>query len=122
MANVRLKNWQLVTIPANSEVETDPDLRLIAVNEKRGERYDKTWLYRVDWIRRCKGNETGSPCNVEFYPDADWSLHGNGPYRVLDSSHVVAGETQYRAAQGLQANALEPAGGCCVRGAEDGRE
>ena len=43
-----------LTIPANSEVEIDPELRLIAVNEKRGERYDKTWLYRVDWIRRCK--------------------------------------------------------------------
>ena len=28
-------------------------------------------------------------------PDMDWSIHGNGPYRVLDSSHVVADETQY---------------------------
>ena len=45
-----------VTIPTNSDVETDPELRLIAVNEKRGEQYDKTWLYRVDWIRQCKGN------------------------------------------------------------------
>ena len=25
----------------------DPELRLIAVNEKRGEQYEKTWLYRV---------------------------------------------------------------------------
>ena len=36
-----------------------------------------------------------SPCNVEFRPDADFSIHGNGPYRVVDSSHVAAHETQY---------------------------
>ena len=24
-----------------------------------------------------------------------WSIHGNGPYRVVDSSHVAAHETQY---------------------------
>ena len=51
-----------LTIPTNSDVETDPELRLIAVNEKLGERYDKTWLYRVHWIRQCKGN--ASQCNV----------------------------------------------------------
>ena len=28
-------------------------------------------------------------------PDVDWSIHGNGPYRVVDSSHVAADETQY---------------------------
>ena len=27
--------------------------------------------------------------------DADCSIHGNGPYRVVDSSHVAANETQY---------------------------
>ena len=61
----------------------------------RGDEYDKTWLYRMDWIRRCKGDEIESPCNVEFRADADWSIHGNGPYRVVDSSHVAAHETQY---------------------------
>ena len=82
-----------LTIPTNSDVETDPELRLIAVNEKLGEQYDKTWLYRVHWIRQCKGN--ASQCNVEFRADADYSIHGNGPYRVVDSSHVAAHETQY---------------------------
>ena len=61
----------------------------------RGDRYDKTWLYRMDWIRRCKGDEIESPCNVEFDVAADFSIHGNGPYRVVDSSHVAANETQY---------------------------
>ena len=36
-----------------------------------------------------------SPCNVEFRADVDYSIHGNGPYRVVDSSHVAAHETQY---------------------------
>jgi hypothetical protein len=85
----------LVTIPGNSEIDIDPDLRLIVVNAMRGDKYDKTWLYRMDWIRRCKGDETESPCNVEFRADADYSIHGNGPYRVVDSSHVAAHETQY---------------------------
>ena len=97
-----------VTIPTNSEVLTDPELRLIAVNEKRGGQYEKTWLYRVDWIRKCKDNEAGSPCNVEFYPDMDWSLHGNGPYRVLDSSHVIAGEKRYRLRRDYKPTLLGP--------------
>jgi hypothetical protein len=84
-----------VTIPGNSDIDTDPELRLIAVNEKSGNQYNKTWLYRVNWIRQCKGNEIESPCTVGFRADTDFSIHGNGPYQVLDSSHVVAQETQY---------------------------
>ena len=97
-----------VTIPTNSEVVTDPELRLIAINEKRGEQYEKTWLYRVHWIRRCKDNKAGLPCDVEFYPDMDWSLHGNGPYRVLDSSHVIAGEKRYRLRRDYKPTLLSP--------------
>ena len=85
-----VKPLTLIIIPGNSEVHIDPDLRLIAVNAKRGEQYDKTWLYRMDWIRKCKGNEIKSPCNVEFLTDIAWSIHGDGPYQVVDSSHVVA--------------------------------
>jgi hypothetical protein len=95
-----------VTIPPNSDIDTDPELRLIAVNEKRGDQYEKTWLYRVDWLRRCKDNEIESPCNVDFYPEIDWSVHGNGPYRVLDSSHVVANETQYQVDRGYRPTLL----------------
>ena len=47
MANVTLKPLTLVTIPGNSEIEIDPDLRLIVVNAMRGDQYDKTWLYRM---------------------------------------------------------------------------
>jgi Novel STAND NTPase 1 len=79
-----------VTIPANSQIETDPELRLVVANEKRGKQYDKTWLYRMDWIRKCKSNEIESPCDVAFTLDIAWSVHDNGPYRVVDSSHVIA--------------------------------
>jgi Novel STAND NTPase 1 len=90
-----LEPLTLITIPGNSEIAVDQDLRLIAVNAMRGDQYDKTWLYRLDWIRRCRGDELESPCNVEFRPDADFSIHGNGPYRVVDSSHVATNEMRY---------------------------
>jgi hypothetical protein len=95
-----------LTIPGNSNVDTDPELRLIAVNVMLGEQYDKTLLYRVDWIRGCKRNEIASPCNVAFYPEMDWSIHANGPYRVLDSSHVIAKETQYQVHRGYKPTLL----------------
>jgi len=85
----------LIIIPGNTKIAADQDLRLIAVNESVGNAYRKTWLYRLDWIRKCKGNEIESPCNVEFLADIAWSIHGDGPYRVVDSSHVAAHETQY---------------------------
>ena len=92
----RIEMLTTVVIPANSEVHTDPDLRLIAVNAMLGNQYYKTWLYRIDWIRRCRGDVIESPCNVEFSADVDFSLHGNGPYQVVDLSHVATNETQYR--------------------------
>ena len=79
-----------------AKIEIDPDLRLIAVNEMRRRRgMTRPGCIACDWIRQCKGNEIESPCNVEFHADVDWSIHGNGPYRVVDSSHVAAHETQY---------------------------
>ena len=94
-SNCHLEPLTLITIPTNTKIAVDQDLRLIAVNESVGNAYRKTWLYRLDWIRKCKGNEIESPCNVEFLADIAWSIHGDGPYQVVDSSHVAAHETQY---------------------------
>ena len=65
------------------------------MNELRGDQYDKTWLYRLDWIRRCKAMRSNHRAMSSSMPHADFSIHGNGPYQVVDSSHVAAHETQY---------------------------
>jgi hypothetical protein len=90
-----IKEVTLITIPGNSKIEVDPDLRLIVVNESVGNEYKKTWLFRLDWVRACKDNEIESPCNVEFRADMAWSIHGDGPYQVVDSSHVTTNEMRY---------------------------
>ena len=46
-----IKEVTLITIPGNSKIEVDPDLRLIVVNESVGNEYKKTWLFRLDWVR-----------------------------------------------------------------------
>ena len=66
----------------------------------------------MDWIRQCKGNEITVQCRV--LADIDWSIHGNGPYRVVDSSHVAADETQYELRRDYKPTLLSPAGGCFV--------
>ena len=52
-------------------------------------------------------------------PDVDWSLHGNGPYRVLDSSHVAADETQYQLRRDYKPTLLsrQEAARLCAEGA-----
>jgi hypothetical protein len=84
-----------LTIAPNSTVDFDSDLRLIAVNTKEGEQYRRSWLYRLDWVRRCKDDDSGQTCNVEFYLIVTGTVHDDGPYEVIDASHVKAHGRQY---------------------------
>src|SRR5262249_50534141 len=59
-ADCTARSLSNLTVPPNSDVETDTDLRLVVVNTE-----SKTFLYRIDWIRRCQGNEGSAPCNVD---------------------------------------------------------
>src|SRR5262249_54174154 len=90
-ADCTARSLSNLTVPPNSDVETDTDLRLVVVNTE-----SKTFLYRIDWIRRCQGNEGSAPCNVDFYPVYTLTIHPNGPYHVEDSSHVRHGGQLYQ--------------------------
>jgi hypothetical protein len=84
-----------LTIPPNSSVEVDPDIRLIAVNTKEGEQYTRSWLHRLDWIRRCKDDDGPQTCDVDFGLALNTTVHDDGLYQVVDASHVVARGRQY---------------------------
>jgi hypothetical protein len=71
-------------IPPNSDLEIDPSLRLIVMNQKAG----GTFLYRLDWIRRCRHDNGSQTCDVDLGLDWVLTLHDKGPYHVVDSSHV----------------------------------
>jgi len=85
-----------MTVAPNSDIETDTDLRLIAVNSKSGEQYGRTWLYRLDWIRQCRHDAGKEPCKVPFFSDWVPTIHPKGPYHVVDASHIRIGDQLYQ--------------------------